>query len=93
MSEPEISVVVCTYNRAMSLRRALGTIADQNAFTNTSWELIVVDNNSTDNTHEVVQEFAKRIQVPFIYLFERAGKIIRVKYRYCRRARTDSCVH
>lgn len=76
MSDPQISVIVCTYNRATSLRRTLATLAEQGDPPNASWELIVVDNNSTDKTRAVVEEFAESISVvPCLYLFEkRQGK-------------------
>jgi len=53
---PEITVVVCTCNRAALLGRCLEHLLAQTADPN-SWELIVVDNNSTDNTRAVVESF------------------------------------
>lgn len=45
---PDVSVVLPTYNRATSVLQALGTVLAQR--TNRSYEVIVVDNNSTDDT-------------------------------------------
>ena len=52
--EPRISVVIPTYNRAKLLRRALQSVIEQ---TFTDWEVLVVDNHSSDDTGEVVQSF------------------------------------
>lgn len=49
-----VSIVIPTYNRAEDLRRALQSVINQ---TYDSWEVCVVDNNSTDSTDEVVLGF------------------------------------
>lgn len=54
----EVSVVLCTYNRADLLPGALISILDQS--TDIPFELIVVDNNSTDKTAELIHAFAAR---------------------------------
>jgi glucosyl-dolichyl phosphate glucuronosyltransferase len=67
MSEPVISVVVATYNRVADLRVGLESLTKQRQAGN--YEIIVVDNNSTDATAAVVAEFHQRD--PHIrYVFE-----------------------
>lgn len=51
-----ISVAVCTYNRAELLSACLQSLADQTADSNL-FEVIVVDNNSTDNTLDVISKY------------------------------------
>jgi glycosyltransferase involved in cell wall biosynthesis len=51
-----VSVVVCTYNRADLLKGCLGSLARQSV-DKAGYEVIVVDNNSTDNTEEVIRSF------------------------------------
>jgi glycosyltransferase involved in cell wall biosynthesis len=51
-----ISIVICTRNRAGSLRRTLESIG-RLAPPATGWEVVVVDNNSGDATRAVVEEF------------------------------------
>lgn len=57
MSEPatlDCSVVVCTYNRARSLADTLQALRALEVPPDISWEVVVVDNNSKDETREVV---------------------------------------
>jgi glycosyltransferase involved in cell wall biosynthesis len=58
MTDPFISVVVPTYNRASQLPVALESVINQSASAS-SYEIIVVDNNSTDRTAEVAGRFAR----------------------------------
>ncbi len=51
---PDISTVICTYNRSHLLRKSL--LAFQNMASTDAAEIIVVDNNSTDDTRDVVLE-------------------------------------
>jgi glycosyltransferase involved in cell wall biosynthesis len=65
-----ISVAICTFNRAASLRKTLASFAACRVPSGVEWELLVVDNGSTDGTREVVREFEDVL--PLRYLFEPA---------------------
>jgi glycosyltransferase involved in cell wall biosynthesis len=54
-SSDAISVVICTYNRAESLRLTLESLIEPSRGQDT--EIIVVDNNSDDHTREVARSF------------------------------------
>jgi glucosyl-dolichyl phosphate glucuronosyltransferase len=62
------SVIVPTYNRAADLSQTLRSISEIDA--KDPWEVIVVDNNSHDNTREVVEVAASRFPVELRYIFE-----------------------
>jgi glycosyltransferase involved in cell wall biosynthesis len=62
------SVVVCSHNRADSLAETLAALKSQ-VTKNILWEIIVVDNNSTDHTKSTV-ESAKSDTVSIVYAFE-----------------------
>ena len=61
------SVIVCTYNRARLLPRALDSLLAQSE---ADWEAIIVDDGSTDNTSEIVEGYTSFC--PNIRLFQRA---------------------
>jgi len=62
-----ISVIIATHNRADYLKIALESLEAQSAESNT-FEVIVVDNASTDNTCSVVESFKDRIKyISYIY--------------------------
>ena len=51
-----ISLVICTYNREIYLPDALESVKNQ-SFDKNQFELIIVDNNSTDNTAIISKKF------------------------------------
>jgi glycosyltransferase involved in cell wall biosynthesis len=52
------SVVVSSYTRSRSLRETLASLANMAVPADLSWELIVVDNNSSTDTRAVTGEFS-----------------------------------
>jgi glycosyltransferase involved in cell wall biosynthesis len=66
----KITVILCTYNRWQSLAKALESAAALKLPESDKWEILVVDNNSTDKTREVVDNFRQRYPGRFRYLFE-----------------------
>ena len=70
---PAITLLVCTYNRSEDLRELLDTAVAQETGGEFDYEILVVDNNSTDRTRDVVHTFTNTGRVR--YLFEaRQGK-------------------
>ncbi len=65
-----ISVILCTYNRCQYLRRVLDSIAGSVLPESVEWEVLVVDNNSNDQTPDVAKEFAVRCSGRFRYICE-----------------------
>lgn len=71
----DVSVIICTYNRADWLFRTLRSLQIQETGPGISWEVIVVDNNSSDRTPEVVARASQDASVPVKYITEeRQGK-------------------
>jgi len=67
-ADRDLTVVLCTYNRADRLRPALDALLAQTG--DVDYEVIVVDNNSTDATASVVSEAAARAPGRLRYAFE-----------------------
>jgi len=66
----KITTILCTYNRCQSLAKALESTTALRLPEPDEWEVLVVDNNSSDRTREVVGEFCRRYPRCFRYLFE-----------------------
>jgi glycosyltransferase involved in cell wall biosynthesis len=67
---PFFSIVTATYNRAYCIDKAIKSVLKQN-FKN--WELIIVDDGSTDNTDEVVSKFLNDKRIKYIKLEKNSG--------------------
>jgi glycosyltransferase involved in cell wall biosynthesis len=67
-----ISVIVCCYNSADRLRETLTHLSKQALTYAISWEVILVDNNSTDNTLTVANELwhSFKVDIPFKIISE-----------------------
>lgn len=65
-----VTVILCTYNRCQILEKALSSIAASTLPQGVEWEVLVVDNNSRDQTREVAEDFCRRYPGRFRYLFE-----------------------
>jgi glycosyltransferase involved in cell wall biosynthesis len=57
-NEPTVSVIIPTYNRAGLLPSAIQSVLDQ---TYKNYEIIVIDDGSTDNTKEVIKPYLDHI--------------------------------
>jgi glycosyltransferase involved in cell wall biosynthesis len=86
-----LSVVICTYNRASLLRLAVESVFVQEISPD-CYELIVVDNASTDATSEVVEQlFAGRKNMR--YVFEKEQGLSYARNRGWREARGDYVIY
>lgn len=70
--KPEVlvSIIIPTYNRQEILRQALQSLVCQETDSHFSYEIIVIDDGSTDKTSLVVQEIMNQSQVPVRYVCE-----------------------
>ncbi|MGH9327872.1 MAG: glycosyltransferase [Terriglobia bacterium] len=66
----DISVVICTYNRAASLEVTLSSLRHLEAPPSLTWEILIVDNNSADSTRSVIESFRASSGLNVRYVFE-----------------------
>jgi len=60
---PEFSIIIPTYNRANQVREAIESVLSQ---TYKNWELIIINDGSTDNTKAVCQQFEDK-RITYVY--------------------------
>src|SRR5438128_1394037 len=82
-----VSVVLCTYNRAVRLKAALDALLAQD--TSLDYEVIVVDNNSSDDTASMVREVVGRRDDCVRYVFEGRQGLSHARNRGIDEARAD----
>lgn len=68
MKDNNISIIICTYNRAHLLKHSLQTLLNQKTEGLFSYEILVIDDKSTDNTRDVVNKIGKYSKIPIRYL-------------------------
>src|SRR5437773_636743 len=58
-----LTIAICTFNRAESLRRTLRSLAALRVPDYVDWEIVVVNNNCTDHTEDVIAAFSDRLPI------------------------------
>ena len=66
----DFTVIICTYNRSHNLPNCIDYLARQQGAESFEWEVLIVDNNSSDNTRQVVEELARKSPLRLRYAFE-----------------------
>jgi glycosyltransferase involved in cell wall biosynthesis len=84
-----ISVVIATRNRAPQLEKCLRRFLDLDLDGISAWELIVVDNGSSDHTAQVVQSVRHETGLPLTYLLEPIPGVSPARNAGIRAARYD----
>ena len=68
-----VTIGICTFNRAESLRRTLDSLLAMRVPNDLAWEIVIVNNNCTDHTDDVISKYVGPL--PVRREFEpRAGK-------------------
>jgi len=81
-----ITVVICTYNRADLLSEVLQSLARQTA-PSAVYDVVVVNNNSTDATQQIAQDFSARFE-NFQVVVETKQGLSHARNRGCKEAKT-----
>jgi len=66
----DFTVIVCTYNRSHNLPSCLAALAAQEGLEGIEWEVLIVDNNSSDNTPATVERLSRELPIRVRYVHE-----------------------
>lgn len=66
----DATLLIATYNRAALLDETLASIRALRVKPGRRWDVVIVDNNSTDDTRAIVERQARDFPVPLRYVFE-----------------------
>lgn len=81
MNRPDVTIVVCTFNRAEMLGEAIESLTALQTRGEFSYEILVVDNASTDNTTDVVARIARETLIPVRCVRETAKGVVHARNR------------
>lgn len=88
-----LTAIICTYNRAKYIGGLLESVA-KNDLAKSAYEIVLVDNNSTDNTREICEAFAKAHKdVQFRYVLEPEQGLSAARNKGIKEAKGDVIVY
>ena len=71
LKEDLVSIIMPTYNSADFVEESIESILSQ---TYTNWELIITDDNSTDDTRLILQRYASEYKnIKYFFLYQNSG--------------------
>ena len=66
MSDPLISIIMPSYNSSRLIKKSIDSVINQ---TYKNWELIIIDNFSSDNTEKIIEDYKN----PNIYFYKNSN--------------------
>ena len=88
MEPIEISVIISTYNRDTSLKDTIESLLSQSLSKN-NFEIIIVDNNSNDNTSKLASEYNKNKAHSIRYVLEKEQGLSKARNRGSKEAKGE----
>lgn len=70
----KISVIIPTYNRCAMLKNALSSLVDQ-SISKDEYEVIVVDDGSSDNTKEMLTTFSDKLNLTYFFQEDKGNRV------------------
>lgn len=68
-NNPSISVIICTFNRSELIEDTLQSLINNSA-KKSDYEILVIDNNSSDNTESIVKKFIEQLTEFSIFYYK-----------------------
>jgi glycosyltransferase involved in cell wall biosynthesis len=88
--KPKITVAICTYNRCARLPGLVKALRDQDS--PVPFEILIINNNSTDNTARVLQELKEQAGVPLRFVNEPSQGISYARNRAIEESLDSDCL-
>lgn len=86
-STPLFSVLIANYNNGQYIKEAIESVKAQNY---NNWEIIIVDDNSTDNSIDIYNEYSNDNRIKIYYNYENKG-VTYTKWKCIEYANGDIC--
>jgi glycosyltransferase involved in cell wall biosynthesis len=77
----DVTIVLCTYNRSAMLRNALESLTDLRTDNRFTYDVLVIDNASIDDTATVVEQFAQQTKTPITCVLETQQGVVHARNR------------
>lgn len=68
---PLLTIITPTYNRADLIEKSIQSVIEQNTTIPFAWEMIIIDDWSTDNTKEIVGKYIKKYPDNIFYFYQK----------------------
>lgn len=84
-----LSICVCTYNRAHILPYCIDSLTKISVPANCEVEILIIDNNSVDNTKKIVEDYSRKSPIEILYFYEAQQGLSAARNRAVKEARGD----
>ncbi|MDP9173896.1 MAG: glycosyltransferase family 2 protein [Planctomycetota bacterium] len=84
--EIDLTIAICAHNAAGRIGATLAAFSGQNA-SQVKWEILLIDNNSSDATSRVAREVGESLNLPLRVIFEAAPGLTNARRRAANEAR------
>jgi len=91
MSINGISIIIPTYNRSGLLKETLISLTNQ-AVSNDLFEVLVVDDGSSDDTKEVVSSFKNKFDIRYLFQEDKGFRVAKARNMGVSLAKYDICL-
>ena len=78
INKNQIDIILPNYNKKQFLHKTINSVIAQ---TFKYWNLIIIDNNSTDGSKDILKEYQKISNIKIFYLKKKHGSSILKKFR------------
>lgn len=76
---PLITIITPTYNRADLIEKSIQSVIEQNTTIPFAWEMIIIDDWSTDNTKEIVRKYIKKYPDNIFYFYQKIVEFLELQ--------------